>query len=264
MMQKKKKNRHTGTQLMIELLFPGWLAGILLATAAGPLGSFIIWRRMSYFGDTLAHASLLGVAFGLLLNVNLFYAVIFITLLLACLLVWLEGQYQLPVDTLLGILAHSALSLGLVIVSLMSNVRIDLMAYLFGDLLSVTIADIFLIAPGVTLVLLLLLWKWRHLLSITISEELAYVEGINLKKNQMLLMFLVSVTIALSMKFVGVLIISSLLIIPSATARRFAHTPEQMAVIGIIKAHFLSNFLFFLNLLFMTPLLVLLLCSVPQ
>ncbi|CED79190.1 High-affinity zinc uptake system membrane protein znuB [Candidatus Hamiltonella defensa (Bemisia tabaci)] len=233
-MQKKKKNRHTGTQLMIELLFPGWLAGILLATAAGPLGSFIIWRRMSYFGDTLAHASLLGVAFGLLLNVNLFYAVIFITLLLACLLVWLEGQYQLPVDTLLGILAHSALSLGLVIVSLMSNVRIDLMAYLFGDLLSVTIADIFLIAPGVTLVLLLLLWKWRHLLSITISEELAYVEGINLKKNQMLLMFLVSVTIALSMKFVGVLIISSLLIIPSATARRFAHTPEQMAVIGII------------------------------
>ncbi len=234
MMQKKKKNRHTGTQLMIELLFPGWLAGILLATAAGPLGSFIIWRRMSYFGDTLAHASLLGVAFGLLLNVNLFYAVIFITLLLACLLVWLEGQYQLPVDTLLGILAHSALSLGLVIVSLMSNVRIDLMAYLFGDLLSVTIADIFLIAPVVTLVLLLLLWKWRHLLSITISEELAYVEGINLKKNQMLLMFLVSVTIALSMKFVGVLIISSLLIIPSATARRFAHTPEQMAVIGII------------------------------
>lgn len=219
---------------MIELLFPGWLAGILLATASGPLGSFIIWRRMSYFGDTLAHASLLGVAFGLLLDVNPFYAVMGVTLLLACLLVWLEGQYQLSMDTLLGILAHSALSLGLVIVSLMSNVRVDLMAYLFGDLLSVTLSDIVLIAYGVAIVLLLLLWKWRALLSMTVSAELAYVEGINLKKNQMLLMLLVAITIGLSMKFVGALIISSLLIIPPATARRFSDTPEQMVGIAVI------------------------------
>ncbi|HCT7002962.1 TPA: metal ABC transporter permease, partial [Morganella morganii] len=109
---------------MIELLLPGWLAGILLAIAAGPLGSFVVWRRMSYFGDTLAHASLLGVAFGLLLNVSPFYAVIAVTLILAMLLVWLERRPQLAVDTLLGIMAHSALSLGLVVVSLMSNVRV--------------------------------------------------------------------------------------------------------------------------------------------
>ena len=122
---------------MIELLLPGWIAGMLLAMAAGPLGSFVVWRRMSYFGDTLAHASLLGVAFGLLFNIEPFYAVIAVTLLLAILLVWLELKPQLSVDTLLGIMAHSALSLGLVVVSLMANVRVDLMAYLFGDLLSV-------------------------------------------------------------------------------------------------------------------------------
>lgn len=126
---------------MIELLFPGWLAGIMLACAAGPLGSFVVWRRMSYFGDTLAHASLLGVAFGLLLDVNPFYAVIAVTLLLAGGLVWLEKRPQLAIDTLLGIMAHSALSLGLVVVSLMSNIRVDLMAYLFGDLLAVTPED---------------------------------------------------------------------------------------------------------------------------
>ena len=79
---------------MIELLLPGWLAGILLAIAAGPLGSFVVWRRMSYFGDTLAHASLLGVAFGLLLNVSPFYAVIAVTLILAMLLVWLERNWR--------------------------------------------------------------------------------------------------------------------------------------------------------------------------
>ena len=125
---------------MIELLLPGWLAGMMLACAAGPLGSFVVWRRMSYFGDTLAHASLLGVAFGLLLNINPFYAVIAVTLLLAGGLVWLEKRPHLAIDTLLGIMAHSALSLGLVVVSLMSNVRVDLMAYLFGDLLAVATA----------------------------------------------------------------------------------------------------------------------------
>ncbi|AWK14896.1 zinc ABC transporter permease subunit ZnuB [Candidatus Fukatsuia symbiotica] len=219
---------------MIELLLPGWLAGILLAAAAGPLGSFVVWRRMSYFGDTLAHASLLGVAFGLLLNINLFYTVIAITLVLALVLVWLERKPQLAIDTLLGILAHSALSLGLVVVSLMSNVRVDLMAYLFGDLLSVTFGDIWLIASGVIVVLVLLCWQWPALLSMTISPELAHVDGVNLQRTKMLLMLITALTIGLSMKFVGALIITSLLLIPTAAARRFARTPEQMAGIAVL------------------------------
>ncbi|HEY3983736.1 zinc ABC transporter permease subunit ZnuB [Cedecea sp.] len=223
---------------MLELLLPGWLAGILLACAAGPLGSFVVWRRMSYFGDTLAHASLLGVAFGLLLNVNPFYAVIAVTLLLAVGLVWLEKRPHLAIDTLLGIMAHSALSLGLVVVSLMSNVRVDLMAYLFGDLLSVTLPDIVSIAAGVVVVLGVLAWQWRSLLAMTISPDLAHVDGVNLQRVKMLLMLVTALTIGVAMKFVGALIITSLLIIPAATARRFARTPEQMAgfavLIGII------------------------------
>ncbi|STD46798.1 High-affinity zinc uptake system membrane protein znuB [Edwardsiella tarda] len=186
---------------MIELLLPGWLAGALLALAAGPLGSFVVWRRMSYFGDTLAHASLLGVAFGLLLDVNPFYAVIAVTLVLACALVWLERRPQLAVDTLLGIMAHSALSLGLVVVALMSNVRVDLMAYLFGDLLAVTYQDVVLIAIGVVLVLALLLWQWRALLSMTISPDLAHVDGVPLGRTKLLLMLTTALTIGLAMKF---------------------------------------------------------------
>lgn len=219
---------------MIELLFPGWLAGILLAVAAGPLGSFVVWRRMSYFGDTLAHASLLGVAFGLLLDVNPFYAVIAVTLALALGLVWLERRPYLAIDTLLGIMAHSALSLGLVVVSLMSNVRVDLMAYLFGDLLSVTTDDLWLIGGGVVVVVSILCWQWRSLLSMTISPELAHVDGVSLQRSKLLLMLVTALTIGLAMKFVGALIITSLLIIPAAAARRFARTPEQMAGIAII------------------------------
>lgn len=219
---------------MIELLLPGWLAGVLLACAAGPLGSFVVWRRMSYFGDTLAHASLLGVAFGLLLNVNPFYAVIAVTLLLAIGLVWLEKRPQLAIDTLLGIMAHSALSLGLVVVSLMSNVRVDLMAYLFGDLLSVTLPDIISIGLGVAVVIAVLAWQWRNLLSMTISQDLAHVDGVNIQRTKMLLMLVTALTIGVAMKFVGALIITSLLIIPAATARRFARTPEQMAGVAVI------------------------------
>ncbi|MCW7550592.1 zinc ABC transporter permease subunit ZnuB [Photorhabdus sp. APURE] len=218
---------------MIELLFPGWLAGVLLSIAAGPLGSFVVWRRMSYFGDTLAHASLLGVAFGLLLNISPFYAIIAVTLILAIMLVWLEKRPQLAIDTLLGIMAHSALSLGLVVVSLMSNVRVDLMAYLFGDLLSVTYEDIWLIAIGVAIVTTLLFWRWNALLSITVSQEMAFVDGIKIQRLRVLLMLVTALTIGLAMKFVGALIITSLLIIPAATARRFARTPEQMAGIAI-------------------------------
>ncbi len=206
---------------------------MMLACAAGPLGSFVVWRRMSYFGDTLAHASLLGVAFGLLLNVNPFYAVIAVTLLLAGGLVWLEKRPHLAVDTLLGIMAHSALSLGLVVVSLMSNVRVDLMAYLFGDLLAVTPEDLISIAIGVVIVLAILLWQWRNLLSMTISPDLAFVDGVKLQRVKLLLMLVTALTIGVAMKFVGALIITSLLIIPAATARRFARTPEQMAGVAV-------------------------------
>jgi len=219
---------------MIELLLPGWLAGMLLALAAGPLGSFVVWRRMSYFGDTLAHASLLGVAFGLLLNISPFYTVIAVTLLLSLGLVWLERRPHLAIDTLLGIMAHSALSLGMVVVSLMSNVRVDLMAYLFGDLLAVTPSDLWTIAIGVAVVLMMLIWQWRALLSMTISPEMAQVDGVNIQRSKLILMLITALTIGVAMKFVGALIITSLLIIPAATARRFARSPEQMAVFAVI------------------------------
>ncbi|WP_334325657.1 zinc ABC transporter permease subunit ZnuB [Gilliamella apicola] len=218
---------------MIELLLPSLLAGLFLTAITGPLGTFVVWRRMSYFGDTLSHAALLGIAFGFLFNINLFYAVIFITLLLALGLLWLESQKQLPIDTLLGILAHSALSLGLVVISLMKNIRIDLMGYLFGDLLSVTYSDLFPIIICVMLIGTLLLWQWNNFLFITVSEELAFSNGINIQFTKLLLTFLLAFTIGIAMKFVGALIITSLLIIPAATAKYYSKTPESMALIAI-------------------------------
>lgn len=218
---------------MLDILLPAWLAGMLLSLITAPLGAFVVWRKMAYFGDTLAHSALLGVALGIFLNINPYLAILILTLLLAVAMVWLESNTQYSVDTILGIIAHSCLSLGVVTVGLLENVRVDLMGYLFGDLLAVNMQDVLYISGGIALVLTALLRFWKPFISITVSAELAQVEGINVRRMRFLLMILTALTIALSMKFVGALIITSLLIIPAATARRFARTPENMAVIAV-------------------------------
>ncbi|GAA5646548.1 MULTISPECIES: zinc ABC transporter permease subunit ZnuB [Vibrio] len=217
---------------MIEFLLPSILAGLGIALIAGPLGSFVVWRKMAYFGDTLAHASLMGLALGFLLNVNLYLALLVCCMALAVLLVTLQKQQLVATDTLLGILAHSSLSFGLVAVSFLDNVRVDLMSYLFGDLLAVSPQDLMFIYAGVIAVSVVLLLFWRPLLSTTVNEELAAVEGHNVDLMRLVLMLLVGMVIAVGMKFVGALIMTSLLIIPAATARRFARTPEQMAALA--------------------------------
>lgn len=219
---------------MIELLLPSLLAGLCLSCLTGPLGSFVVWRRMSYFGDTLSHTALLGVAFGFLFDINLFYAIVLVTLILAIGLLWLESQKQLPVDTLLGILAHSALSLGLVVISLMNSIRIDLMGYLFGDLLSITMFDVYQILICVLIIGILLIWRWNQFLFITVSEELAFSHGINVPLTKFMLTILLALTIGIAMKFVGALIITALLIIPAATAKYYAKNPESMAFFAIL------------------------------
>ncbi len=219
---------------MLEFLLPSILAGLGIALIAGPLGSFVVWRKMAYFGDTLAHASLMGLALGFLFNINLYFALLICCLMLAVLLVTLQKQKLVATDTLLGILAHSALSLGLVAVSFLDNVRVDLMSYLFGDLLAVSPTDLVFIYAGAAVIGLVLAIFWRPLLSTTVNEDLAAVDGINIDLMRLILMLLVGIVIAVGMKFVGALIMTSLLIIPAATARKFANTPEQLAFLASV------------------------------
>src|SRR5690554_3448006 len=221
---------HPASITVADFLILALAGGIGIAALAGPLGAFVVWRRMAYFGDTLAHSALLGIAMGFLFDINLNLAVVVCCVILAVLLVSLQRQHLVATDTLLGIMAHSALSLGLVAVSLLEHVRVDLMEYLFGDLLAIAPADLWWIYGG-GLVVMLLLWRlWNPLLAITINEELAQVEGVPVARVRLALMLLIAVVIAVAMKLVGILLITSLLIIPAAAARRLSRTPEQMAV----------------------------------
>jgi zinc transport system permease protein len=206
------------------------IGGLGVATVAGPLGAFVVWRRMAYFGDSLAHSALLGVALGILFDLHLNLAVIACCVLLALILVALQKQRFIATDTLLGIMAHSTLSLGLVTLSFIEGARLDLMEYLFGDLLAISTMDLVWILAGGAAVLITIRLFWEPLLAITINEELAQVEGVNVNRTRLILMILIAVVIAVAMKIVGILLITSLLVIPAASARRLATTPEQMAI----------------------------------
>lgn len=224
---------------MIELLGPALCAGLLLSLLGGPLGSLLIWRRMAYYGDTLAHGALLGAVAGTLLELPAQPAVISCCLLISFALTWLKRD-SLGLDhaTLLPILAAGCLSLGLVLASLDEHLRLDLMAYLFGDLLSLDWPDLPALGVLVLAVLGILGWYWRELLSISVQPELAAVEGIPVARREKLLAVLLALTVALAMQMVGVLLITALLVMPAAAARTFARSPEQMAagasILGIL------------------------------
>ena len=207
------------------------LAGIGVAFAAAPLGCFVVWRRMAYFGDATAHAAILGVALSLAFSMSIFVGAVIVALLMALTVSFLSGRGY-AMDTLLGVLAHSALAFGLVAVSFLSGIRIDLMAYLFGDILAVSRGDLAVIWVGALLVMLLICWRWSALLTSTLSEDLGYASGFNPKREQLALTIALAVTVAVAIKVVGVLLIAAMLIIPAAAARPLSRTPEGMAVIA--------------------------------
>ena len=217
---------------MIEIIAPALIIGLILTAIAGPLGSLIVWGRMSYFGDTLAHSALLGVALGLFLSLDPIMGVIIVTVTVAILLSILQKQRHINSDTILGIIAHGTLALGLVLVSLKQGLRVDLLGLLFGDLLAVTFADTLWVAGCALLLTIVTGLIWNPLLNILINSDLASAEGIPVDKIRMIYMICLALLVAIGMKVVGALLITALLIIPPAGARKLAHTPEQMALIA--------------------------------
>jgi len=218
---------------MNDFVWFALFAGLGIAIIAGPLGSLMVWRRMAYFSDALAHSALLGVALGLFWQLNLNFAVLLLSTVVALIMILLQHRrQQVTADTLLGILAHSMLAIGMVVIALVPSIRIDLLNLLFGDILSITPSDLLWIYGGGAAVFLTCVLCWRSFLAITIHEDLARVEGVHVFAQRLLLTLLIAAVIAIGMKLVGMLLITSLLIIPAAAARRFATTPEGMAILA--------------------------------
>ncbi len=223
---------------MDSFIYYALAAGIALALVVGPLGSVVVWRRMAYFGDTLAHAALLGVALAIAAEQLPMFGVGLIGVLMAALLFWLEKQRDLSTDTLLGILSHSALALGLIVLSVVQaqGFNINLMSYLFGDLLAVGPSDLVLMYASVVIILLVFSQILSPLISMSVNEELARIDGIAVEKIRFIFMVLLALVIAVALKVVGILLITALLIIPAATARLYSKSPKQMVLVSVFMA----------------------------
>ena len=220
---------------MDDFIIRAVLAGILVVLMSGPLGCVVVWRRMAYFGDTLAHAALLGTGLAIVFDISPMIGVLIIGLLLSVLLVMLQRTPDLSIDTLLGILSHGALATGLVLLALLQHqgLRIDFMSYLFGDILAVSWNDLLWMLAVAVIVIGILFYLWQSLLAMAIHEELAQTEGVNILRVRMVFMMLMALMIAVAMKVVGILLITAMLIIPAAAARRFSQSPESMVSVAI-------------------------------
>jgi zinc transport system permease protein len=221
--------------ILDDFLIRALLAAVGTGLAAALLGCFVVWRRMAYFGDATAHAAILGVAVSLGFGISVFAGVAAVAVLMVLALFWLEGQGR-EVNTSLGVLAHGALAAGLVAVALLPGQRISLDAYLFGDVLTVSRADLAVIWGGAAVVALVIAWRWSALLTATLSPDLAHAAGVDPRREQLILSLLLALVVAVAIKVVGALLITALLIIPAATARGLARTPEGMALLAAALA----------------------------
>ena len=218
--------------MLDEFLIRAFLAGAAVALAAGPLGCLVVWRRMSYFGDTIAHGALPGVALGIALGFDPILGVLGVAVLVALMVLAFRRARRLPNDAILGMLSHSALSIGMIGLAFMSAVRVDITALLFGDILAVSWAEVWLTSAGAAAILVLLAFAWRPFVAATVDEDLARAEGVPVAALSVFFMLLVAGVVALAMKVVGVLLVTALLVIPAVTARRLARSPEQMAALA--------------------------------
>ena len=221
------------TKITDPFILRGIFAGIAVALISGLVGCFVVWRRMSYYGESIAHSSLLGVGLGILLGTGINFGIIVVCLIFGILFLWLQQNKILSTDTLLGVLAHLALSIGIIVISL-NRIKIDIHAFLFGDILTVSSNDLWWMYLGVILVIFLVSINWSSLLLVTIDEDLARAEGINPTYINLLLTSVLTIVVAVSLQIIGLLLITAMLIIPAATSRRLSRSPQQMALFATL------------------------------
>ncbi|CAL4042847.1 High-affinity zinc uptake system membrane protein ZnuB [Buchnera aphidicola (Takecallis arundicolens)] len=219
---------------MCKHFFFVWITGILLSFCCGPLGSFILWRQMSSFGNMLSHASLLGLACALLFNINRVFTVLVILILLTIIIIYIERMSNLSMDTILGIITYSSLSIGMIILHFISkDEKSDLTQYLLGNVLQLTGIDINIIVIMTLIICSIILFFWKSMLLMIINVELAQVSGINIFNMRLILMILTAFLIGISTTLIGALLITAILIIPPAISQKFSTSPEHMVVFSI-------------------------------
>lgn len=219
----------------LQLLLPAWIMGTLLVFLTAPLGCLMLWRRMSFFADTMAHGTLLGVALAALLTLPLWIGVTFTAMLLVAIL-WVLHDPRLPNDALLALCSATLLCSGLLLIQHLPALRPELLSYLFGDLLTIEWSDLPIFAGVIAIALVILYKNWQAQIQIAIDPDIAISEGVNAKWQRLVFMLLLAVFTVLALRAVGSLLMGALLVIPALTARLLSHSPKQMVMVAFVIA----------------------------
>ena len=217
----------------LALLLPAWIMGTLLVFLTAPLGCLMLWRRMSFFADTMAHGTLLGVALAALLSLPLWIGVTFTAILLVAVL-WVLHDPRLPNDALLALCSATLLCSGLLLIQHLPELRSELLSYLFGDLLTIEWIDLPVFAVIIGIALVILYKNWQAQIQIAIDPDIAVSEGINAKWQRLIFMLLLALFTVLALRAVGSMLMGALLVIPALAARLLSHSPKQMVIAAFI------------------------------
>ncbi len=215
---------------MDEILLYAMIGGLALSFITGPLGCFVVWQRMAYFGETVAHGTLLGFVLSQVTQWPLFVCVLAVAASVALVMDQLTHSKKLSSDTGLGIVAHGALAVGIVLISYFGLFNASLHTLLFGDILFIARDQILLLLGCAALFLLVMLWKWRALVAIAVDPAIAASQGVNVRMHRLALVLAIALVVAFSFQWVGVLLFAALLIVPPAAARFVSTNPTGMAV----------------------------------
>ncbi|QOW44622.1 MULTISPECIES: zinc ABC transporter permease subunit ZnuB [Acinetobacter] len=219
----------------LQLLLPAWIMGTLLVFLTAPLGCLMLWRRMSFFADTMAHGTLLGVALAAVLSLPLWIGVTFTAILLVAIL-WVLHDPRLPNDALLALCSATLLCSGLLLIQHLPALRPELLSYLFGDLLTIEWSDLPVFIGIIIAALAVLFHYWQAQIQIAIDPDIAVSEGVNAKWQRLIFMLLLALFTVLALRAVGSLLMGALLVIPALSARLVSHSPKQMVIAAFIIA----------------------------
>ncbi len=229
------------------------IAGILVGFLGSSFGSLVVQRKMSFMGDGLAHAAFGGVALGLLLNTEPLWIAVPFTLLVSFLISWLKERTKLETDTSIGIFFAVSVALGIVFISMKKDYSTDAFAYLFGSILSVTNADLIITAILSVVVIVVFKLFWSSWAYSAFDRDLAESDRINVRRDEYIFSMLLSLVIVISIKLVGIVLISSFLVIPAATAKLISDTFYKMTINAVIIGVISSLCGLLLSILFDMP-----------
>lgn len=216
------------------------LAAILMGTLCPLLGVFVVVRRMSFFGDAIAHSAFTGIALGLLLGVDPSYSAVGFAVVVALGMGYLQANSRIPSDTIIGVFFSGAAAIGILLIGLLQGYRVNLFSFLFGDILTVDAGNLMVVGALLIVVGAVITVLRRPLLQIALNRDLAAAQGVPVSLMEYTLMVLLAVTVAVSIKLVGIILVTAMLIIPAAAARNVSKTLHQMfgfaLVFGVFSA----------------------------